>query len=123
RPERPDGAVGHARGQDRPLGGTAFALEKAARNLPGGVHALLDIDGEREEVRAFARLRPALGRAEDNGLARADDDCAVGLLRELARLERDFLAADLDGHGNRHPGGMLRLDDTHISYSSTVLCL
>ena len=25
------------------------------------------------------------------------------------------LAADLDGHGNRHPGGVLSLDDTHIS--------
>jgi hypothetical protein len=28
------------------------------------------------------------------GVATADDDCAVGLLGELAGLERDLLAAD-----------------------------
>ena len=116
RPERPDRAVGHARGEDRPLSGASLALEKAARDLPGGVHALLDVDREREEVRAFARLRPALRRAEDDGVAGADDDCAVGLLRDLPRLERDLLAADLDGHGNRHPCGMLSFDDAHIFF-------
>ena len=46
-------AVRIARSVGRPL-----ALEEAARDLPGGVHALLDVDGEREEVRAFARFRP-----------------------------------------------------------------
>ena len=120
RPERPDGAVGHARGQDRALGRAAFALEEAARDLPGGVHALFDIDGQREEVRAFARLCPALRRAQYNGVARPDDDCAVGLLGELARFERDLLAADFDGHRDRHPSGMLGLDNAHIFYSSTV---
>ncbi len=106
RPERPHRPVDHARRQDRPLGGAPLALEEAARDLPGGVHALLHVDREREEVRAFARLRPALRRGEHDGSPTADDDCAVGLLGELARFERDFLAADLDGDGNRHPGGV-----------------
>ena len=113
RPERPHRAVGHARGEDGALGGAPLPLEEAAGDLAGGVHALLDVDREREEVRAFARLRPALRRTEDDGLAAADDDCAVRLLGELPRLERDLLAADLDGHGNRHPGGVLSLDDAH----------
>ena len=115
REERPHGAVGHPGGEDGALGRAPLALEEAARDLAGGVHALLDVDGEREEVRAFARLRPALRRAEDDGLARADEDCAVGLLGDLARLERDLLAADLDGHGNRHPGGVLSLNNAHSS--------
>jgi hypothetical protein len=62
RPQRPDRAVDHARGQDRPLGGTSLSLEETAGDLPGGVHPLLDVDGKREEVRALARLNPALGR-------------------------------------------------------------
>ena len=90
RPERPDRAVDHARGQDRALGRAALALEEAAGDLPGGVHPLLDVDREREEVRALARLRAALRGREDHRVAGADDDCAVGLLGELARLERDL---------------------------------
>ena len=87
RPERPDRAVDHARGQGRPLGRLAFALEEAARDLPGGVHPLLDVDRQREEVRIGAGLLPADGRREDHRVAGADDDCAVGLLGELAGLE------------------------------------
>ena len=121
RPERPDRAIGHAGGQDRALRGAPFPLEETTGDLPGCVHALFDVDREREEVRAFARLRPALRRAENDGVAAADDDCAVGLLGELARLERDFLAADFDGNGNRHPGGVLSLNNAHFFPSSTVL--
>jgi hypothetical protein len=93
RPQRPDRAVDHARGQDRALGRAPFALEETAGNLPGGVHALFDVNGEREEVRAFAGLHPPRGGREHHRLARADDDCAVGLLGELAGLERDVLVA------------------------------
>ena len=58
RPERPDRAVDHARRERRALGGAALALEEAARDLAGGVHPLLDVDREREEVRVRA-ARPA----------------------------------------------------------------
>src|SRR5207249_6143451 len=51
RPERPDRAVDHARGQDRALCRPSFTLEEAAGDLACRVHALLDVDGEREEVR------------------------------------------------------------------------
>ena len=98
RPERPDRAVDHARGQDRALGGTSLALEETAGDLPGGVHALLDVDREGEEVRSLAALRPSLCGREDHGVAGADDDCAVSLLGELARLEGDLLVTDRKGH-------------------------
>ena len=96
RPERPDRAVDHASGQDRALARAAFALEEAAGDLPRGVHALLDVDRQREEVRAFARLHPADGRREHHRLAGADDDRAVRLLGELAALECDLGVADRD---------------------------
>src|SRR5512133_490155 len=97
--ERTDRAVDQPGGQDRPLRRAALALEETAGDLPGGVHALFDVDGEREEVRALARLRPPLCRGEHHRLARAHDDRAVRLLGELAGLEGDFLAAH--GHADR----------------------
>ena len=48
--ERPDRAVGQAGGERRRLGGTRLALDEAARDLARGVHPLLELDGEREEV-------------------------------------------------------------------------
>ena len=105
RPERPDRAVDHARGQRRALRGASLALEEAARDLPGGVHPLLDVDRQRKEVRIGARFRAPDGRREDHRLAAADDDCAVRLLRELARLEAQLCRAHVDGHRGLLPGG------------------
>ncbi len=120
RPERPDRAVDHAGGQDRALGRPALALEEAAGDLPGGVHPLLDVDREREEIGALAGLRPSLGGRQDHRLARADDDGAVGLLGELAGLEADVLAAHRQGDGNRRRL-LVGFDDTHLFSSSTEL--
>ena len=50
REQRPDRPVDHARGEDALLGGAALALEEAAGDLPGGVHALLDVHGQGQEV-------------------------------------------------------------------------
>ena len=52
----PQRAVGEAAGEDGGLAGTTLTTEDAAGDLPGGVHALLDVDGEREEVDALPRL-------------------------------------------------------------------
>ena len=119
RPERPDRAVDHPRGERRPLGRAALALEEAARNLPGGVHLLLDVDRQREEVRVGPRVGAADGGREDHGLAGADDDGAVGLLGELARLEDDLLTAHVDGNRGDLPG----CGCTHVRYPFTFpLC-
>ncbi len=61
-PQRPDRPVGHARGQGRPVARARLALDEAAGDLARGVHPLLDVHGEREEVRARAgRLRADRG--------------------------------------------------------------
>ena len=53
---RPQRAVGEPAGEDGGLAGTALTTEDAARDLPGGVHALLDVDRQREEVDALTGL-------------------------------------------------------------------
>jgi hypothetical protein len=68
--------------------------------LPGGVHALLDVHRQREEV-DVAQVACDRG-TEDHRVALADDDCAGGLLGHPAGLERDLAAGDL--HGNRGNG-------------------
>ena len=52
--QRTDRAVDQARDQRLLLGRTAFALEIAAGNAAGGVVFLLVVDGQRQEVDAFA---------------------------------------------------------------------
>src|SRR5262249_16007715 len=94
-------AVDHPRRQDRLLGWAALALEEAAWDLPGGVHALLDVDGQRKEVGAFTRLRLALSSRQHLRVALAHDDGAVGLLGQLAGLECDLAARDLHAHRGR----------------------
>ena len=73
REERPDRPVGLASGEDRVLGRARLALDEAAGDLAGCVHPLLEVDREREEVEAGARLRP-VGGAEHHGVAVADSD-------------------------------------------------
>ena len=68
-PERPDRPVGHARGQDRPLARAALALDEPAGNLAGGVHALFNIDGQREEVDPLPRRACADGGHQDQVVA------------------------------------------------------
>ena len=74
----------------------ALALEEAAGNASRGVGVFLVVDGERQEVDALARVGGRAGGDEDHGVARADDDRAVGLLGEPAGLDGDGLTADGD---------------------------
>ena len=69
--QRADRAVRQARGERRRLGRAALALDEPARDLAGGVHPLLEVDGEREEVEAGARLG-AVGGPEDHRVAVAE---------------------------------------------------
>ena len=75
--QRPDRPVGQAGGEDRGLGRARLALDEAARDLARGVHPLLEVDREREEVEAGPRIR-AVGRAEDHRVAVANGDGAAG---------------------------------------------
>ena len=93
--QRADRAVGEARRERRGLRHPAFALDEAARDLARGVHPLLEVDGEREEVEAGPRIG-AVGGPEDHRVAVAKGDGASGEPGELAGLQREGLTAELD---------------------------
>ena len=84
--ERADRAVGQAGGQGGRLGRARLALDEAARDLARGVHALLELDRQREEVEARAGVGP-VGGAEDQGVTVADGDGAAGEACKLAGLD------------------------------------
>ena len=107
-PERPDRPVDHARVQRGLLGGLALALEEAARDLAGGVHLLLDVDGEGEEVGSLTRLAATDGRGEHDRGAAAHRDCTVGLAGQLSGREGDLFASDID-----RDGGLVQLQFAH----------
>ena len=102
--ERPDGAVGEARRERRGLGRAALALDEAAGDLARGVHPLLEVDRQREEVEAGAGLGAVRG-PEDHRVAVAEGDGAAGEAGELAGLQDQLTTAELDlerggsGHG------------------------
>src|SRR4051794_36728235 len=101
--ERPQRAVDHPRDEGGLLAGATLAAEEGAGDLAGGVHALLDVHRQREEVDVALVARR--GGAEHVGVARTDDDGAGGLFGHLAGLEGDLGPADLRGdalHGVRH---------------------
>jgi hypothetical protein len=108
--ERADRTVDHARGQRALLAGTTLALEEGAGDLARGVHALLDIHRQREEVDV---TDVAGGRgAQHHGVAGGDDDGATSLLGQLAGLERDLGPRDVHGHAVHGVG------TTHMYYLS-----
>src|SRR6185437_6135264 len=93
REQRPDRPVDEARGQRLLLRGTAFALEEAARDLAGRKCLLLVVDGEREKILPRFRLLHPDGGAQYRRLAISRHHRAVGLARNLARLEHEAAAA------------------------------
>ena len=110
--ERAQRPVDHARGERGLLAGPSFALEEAAGDLARGVHALLHVDSQREEVDValIARRRGA----QHLGLPCRDYYRAGRLLGVFTRLELDRGAADLyrdAAHSISHmlPFGRLRL--------------
>ena len=85
--QRANGAVHDARGQDFALRGPAFPLEEAAGNFSGRVRTLLVVDGEREEVHAFADRSRGHGRHQHDGLTVLDERGAAGLLGQASGLD------------------------------------
>ena len=91
-------AVDEASGEDRRLRRSPLATEERARDLPGGVHALFDIDREREEVDPLAGVGVD-ARAEHLRLAVGDEHRSVGEASHAARLEGHGLVPDRCGKG------------------------
>src|SRR5690606_17885973 len=69
----------------------ALATEERAGDAARGVHPLLDVDGEGEEVEVLLRLVRHGGRREHHGVVvEVDGHGAGGLLGEAAGLEADL---------------------------------
>ena len=101
--ERTQRTVGHAAGEDFLFGRAAFALEVAAGELAGGGGFFAVFDGEREQVLAFLDLGGGDGGDDDDGVAQADGDGAVGQFGELAGFDGDVALREgggdvVDGH-------------------------
>ena len=94
RAQRP---VDQAAGQDGGVGGTALPAEEAAGDAPGGVHPLLDVDREREEVDAVTNALGGVRGDQCFGAGDLGDHGSLGLEGQLARLEREGLVGAADG--------------------------
>ena len=96
--QRTDRAVDQAGDQRLLFGRTAFALEIAAGNAARGVGLFLIVDGQRQEVDAFARRLRGDDGGEHDGLAIGGEHGAVGLTGDLAgfKLEGTSTPVDLD---------------------------
>ena len=96
----PQGPVEQAAGEDGLVGGPALPAEERAGDLAGGVHPLLDVDGEGEEVDSLPDAAGGGGGAEHHGVAQLGQHRAVGQLRQLAGLEGHGLVGPTDGGRN-----------------------
>jgi hypothetical protein len=108
-------AVDQPGGERRLVGSAALTAEERAGDLARGVHPLLDVHGEREEVLPLAHLSCRGGGDEDDGVADTGQHGPVGLLCKLACLERQAAVGPTDrgrhGNGLSHvsPSGLGRL--------------
>ena len=93
--ERADGAVDDAGGQDALLAGTALAAVEAAGDAADGIQLLLKVDAQGEEVDAVAGTGGGGDAAQHARVAVADHDGGVGELGELADLERQRAAGQI----------------------------
>ncbi len=97
-----DGAVRQAGRQDRRLRGASLTLDEASGDLARGVHPLLEVDGEREEVETRAGFG-SIGRSQQHGVSVLHGHGATGEQSELARLDGEGTTTELGGQGGyRH---------------------
>ena len=92
-----DGAVDDAGGQDALLAGAALAAVEAAGDAAHGVHLLLKVHAQGEEVDAVAGTGGGGDAAQHAGVAVAHHDGGVGQLGQLAHLEGQGTAGQIHG--------------------------
>jgi hypothetical protein len=94
--ERPDRPVDEARGQHLLLARPTLALEEAAGDLARSEGLLLVVDGQRKEIDAGLGRFRGDGGAEDDSVAIADHDGAIGLAGDATGLENELAPAPFD---------------------------
>ena len=88
-------AVDEPAGEDRLGRRATLATEEGAGDLARGIHPLLDVHGQREEVEALARVLPGGGGGEEHRvLVQVSGDGAAGLLGQTAGLEPNRAGAE-----------------------------
>ena len=92
-----DGPVNDAAGEDALLAGAALPAHEAAGDAAHGVHLLLEVHAQGEEVDAVARTGGGGGGAQDGGLTVGDQHGGVGQLRQLAGLQGQRAARQVHG--------------------------
>ena len=97
---RPKRSVDQSAGQNRLLGGTALTTEERPGDLAHRVHALFEIDGEREEIDALSNLPVCSGGYQHLGTAESGDHGSVGLTGEFAGAQDELFAADGPRYGD-----------------------
>ena len=89
------GAVDEAAGEDGVLARTALPTKERSGDSPEGVHALLDVNRQREEVELILGLLARGGCGKQHGLViEVCSDGACGLTRQPPRLEFDRARAE-----------------------------
>jgi hypothetical protein len=89
-------AVDQAAREDRVLARAAFTAEERAGDPTSGVHPLLDVNRQREEVEVVLGLLAGGGRREQHRVAvEVRGDRTGGLARQEAGLELDRAGAEL----------------------------
>jgi len=82
-------------GEDGGGSGTALAAEEGAGDAPGGVLALLDVNGEREEVELVLGVLAHGGGGQDGRLTvEVGHGASGGLLGKASGLEADYALAE-----------------------------
>jgi hypothetical protein len=85
--QRADRAVDQAGKKSRRFGRFAFPFNKAAGNLPYGVHFFFIIDGQGEEICIFPRFFRSRSRNKYGRIAIADQGSATCLFGELSYFD------------------------------------
>ena len=93
--QRAKRAIDEAGGQRRLLGRTALALDESAGNLANGIHLLLKIDAQREEILSLARGFGGRHIDHDHRIAETDDHGAIRLSAVFAKLQHQLAASQL----------------------------
>ena len=93
--QRAHRAVNQAGDEHTAVRGLALAAVEGAGDAADGVHALFNLNGQREIVDAGLRQRGRNGGDEYDGIAVAADRLCVAEFCNLARLDRKSAAADL----------------------------
>ena len=97
-----DRPVDQAGGQRLLHHGRAFALEVPARDAAASIRALAVLHRQGKEVLRVSRGLGADAGRQHHRAAVADDDRAIGLLGDLAGLDGEREAVDVERYGMRH---------------------